>query len=305
MYKCLTVAELKRLCVNLGIKCDALRYKREYVRALEKYDPINHDMDVGDHNDNQRGTSTAKVESIGFMYKVNDVGQPAQAVYVNDWTDDPAGTKGDTVAMLQFQLKLAREKRQVYERLRKAREQELLELKRAREREAQRGTRRADNNRLFDELSSKYTSSDVGTRMGPIRNNDMFGTQNATRMFGRAVNNGPRYTGRQDAGIKAIKTPLVNVGRGQANYAKQGGGFCNANGKRRPDDRNGSNRLQTRKACTEGRDLMYDKRTSNCCSSVYDDNNPETLYARRLCILPRLLRCCAPPLANLLPASSP
>ena len=102
MYKCLTVAELKRLCVNLGIKCDALRYKREYVHALEKYDPINHDMDVGDHNDNQRGTSTAKVESIGFMYKVNDVGQPAQAVYVNDWPDDPAGTKGDTVAMLQF-----------------------------------------------------------------------------------------------------------------------------------------------------------------------------------------------------------
>ena len=113
MYKCLTIAELKRFCVNLGIKCDALRYKREYVRALENYDPINHDMDVGDHNDNQRGTSAAKVESIGYMCNVNDVGQPAQAVYVNDWPDDPAGTKGDTVAMLQFQLKLAREKRPV------------------------------------------------------------------------------------------------------------------------------------------------------------------------------------------------
>ena len=112
MYKCLTIAELKRFCVNLGIKCDALRYKREYVRALENYDPINHDMDVGDHNDNQRGTSAAKVESIGYMCNVKDVGQTAQAVYVNDWPDDPAGTKGDTVAMLQFQLKLAREKRQ-------------------------------------------------------------------------------------------------------------------------------------------------------------------------------------------------
>jgi len=78
---------------------------------------------------------------------------------------------------------------------------------------------------------------------------------------------------RDIQGIKAIKTPLVNADRGQANYAKQGGGFCNANGKRRPGDRNGSKRLQTRKAYTEGRDLMYDKRASNCCSSVYDDSN--------------------------------
>jgi len=154
MYKCLTVAELKRFYVNLGIKCDALRYKREYVRALENYDPINHDVDVGDHNDNQRGTSTAKVECYG--YNVNDVGQPAQAVYVNDCPDDPAGTKCDTVAMLQFQLKLAREKRQAYERLRKVREQEWLEHKRAREREAQRGTHRADNNRSFDELRDSH-----------------------------------------------------------------------------------------------------------------------------------------------------
>ena len=100
------------------------------------------------------------------MYNVNDVGQTAQAVYVNDWPDDPAGTKGDTVAMLQFQVKLAREKRQVYERLRKVREQEWLEHKRAVEREAKRGTRRADNNRLCDELSSKYTSSDVCRQFG-------------------------------------------------------------------------------------------------------------------------------------------
>jgi len=124
---------------------------------------MNHDMDVGDHNDNQRGTSTAKLESIGYMYNVNDVGQTAQAVYVNNWPDDPAD---DTVAMLQFQLKLAREKRQAYEKLRKVREQEWLEHKRAVEREAKRGTRRADNNRLCDELSSKYTSSDVCRQFG-------------------------------------------------------------------------------------------------------------------------------------------
>ena len=83
--------------------------------------------------------------------------------------------------------------------------------------------------------------------MQAIRTYDTFGAQNVTMMFGRSVNNGPRYTGRHDAGIKAIKTPLVNASPGQANYVKQSGRFCNANGKRRPDDRNDSKRLQTQR----------------------------------------------------------
>ena len=54
------------------------------------------------------------------------------------------------MAMSQFQLKLAREKRQAYEKLRKVREQEWLEHKHAVERETKRSTPRADNNRLCD-----------------------------------------------------------------------------------------------------------------------------------------------------------
>ena len=85
------------------------------------------------------------------------------------------------------------------------------------------------------------------------------------------------YTGRRH---QSHKTPLVNARRGQANYVEQGGGFCNANGKRRTDGRNGITRLQARKVRCKRRDLMNDKRTSNYCNSECDDSQPTSEQQR-------------------------
>ena len=49
MYKRLTIAQLQQLCTERGIDSDGLRYKREYILALEQC----HNENVGDDGANQ------------------------------------------------------------------------------------------------------------------------------------------------------------------------------------------------------------------------------------------------------------
>ena len=59
MYKRLTVVRLKELCSSRGIDCDNLRYKRDFVHVLQRYDAANDG--VYDDEDNEFGANAASV----------------------------------------------------------------------------------------------------------------------------------------------------------------------------------------------------------------------------------------------------
>ena len=152
MYKRLTIAQLKKLCDDRDIDCISLRYKREFVTALEQYDAMNDDVidDVYDRSvasaaDAQERASVSDEEGDGSIENAGDVGQLADGDAANDSPTAPQGVDIDAVAILRLRLQVAREERLANEELRRAREEERLAQEMAIEREAQRGTRTADD----------------------------------------------------------------------------------------------------------------------------------------------------------------
>ena len=62
MYRRLTVARLKELCDSRCIACDTLRYKRDYVQALQKYDASNDGIRNGGDNESESNAACARQE---------------------------------------------------------------------------------------------------------------------------------------------------------------------------------------------------------------------------------------------------
>ena len=142
MYKRLTVAQLQKLCNDRRIDCGQMRYKREYLQALQQYDATKNNND----DSVVTGTSAADVQQ-GYDHDsdIESVGADDDEVEVGpagNLEDQPGGrgdNANDAVAILQLRLQVAREERLANEELRRAREDERLTQERAIEREAQRG----------------------------------------------------------------------------------------------------------------------------------------------------------------------
>jgi len=154
MYKRLTLVQLKELCIDRDIDHGNLRYKREFIHALEQYDVINDaDADVYVENQSEKSAVAAQGE-LSFINEdegdssdevASDVGPLAADEDANDGPSARPGDDADAVAVLRLRLQVAREERLANQELRRAREQERLTQEMTIARDAQRGIQPADD----------------------------------------------------------------------------------------------------------------------------------------------------------------